>query len=452
MITTMLVLFVAGYALIAFEHKTAISKSAVALTMCGVLWSIFSLGYRTVLPDLTPAAFSDGLEMHLGSTCEILVYLIGAMTIVDLIDLHGGFEFLTRRITIRSRRRLMWLLALLTFFMSALLDNMTTTIVMIMLLRKLVASAQERMLYASVIVIAANSGGAWSPIGDVTTIMLWMKGNVSSAALIGSLLLPCIVSVAVPVFFASRQLGGQLAAAAPAAEEEAAQSGCVSEGNGRTILFLGCALLLAVPLFKSAVQLPPFMGMILALGIIWVYTEVMYRRGRPAGEPAKCRVSRVLKQIDMPTILFFLGILMAVAALESAGVLSDFAAVLNERLHNVYAIDSLIGLLSSVVDNVPLVAAAMGMYPIPEAAAAASGADPAFWAMFVRDGAFWHLLAYCAGVGGSLLIIGSAAGVVAMGLEKIDFMWYLRRITPIALAGYAAGIGLFMLERLLFGS
>jgi len=450
MITTMLLLFVAGYVFIALEHKTGISKSAVALSMCGVLWSIFSLGYRTVLPELSQTAFGDEILTHLGSTCEILVYLIGAMTIVDLIDFHGGFEFITQRIATRSKMRLMWLLALLTFFMSALLDNMTTTIVMVMLLRKLVSSAQERMLYASVIVIAANSGGAWSPIGDVTTLMLWMKGNVSAAKLVESQLLPCIVSVVVPVFFASRRLGGELAAADPAAAE-ASQPDYISRAESRNILFLGCALLVAVPLFKSATGLPPFMGMILALGIIWVYTEVMYHRKRNIEEPVKCRVSKVLKHIDMPTILFFLGILMAVAALESAGVLSDLAAALNEHVRNIYAIDSLIGILSSVVDNVPLVAAAMGMYPIPDAAAAAAGADPAFAAMFVRDGAFWHLLAYCAGVGGSLLVIGSAAGVVAMGLEKIDFMWYFRRITPIAFAGYVAGIGVFMLEMLLLG-
>lgn len=307
------------------------------------------------------------------------------------------------------------------------------------------------MLYASVIVIAANSGGAWSPVGDVTTIMLWMKGNVSATKLIASLFLPCLVSLALPVWLVSRRLRGAFPAAGAADEGESSQPAYISDGESRAILFLGCGLLVAVPVFRSVTNLPPYMGMILALGIMWVFTELMYRRKRNIEESIKCRVSKVLKHIDMSTILFFLGILMAVAALESAGILTDFARGLDQRLHNVYAIDTLIGLLSSVVDNVPLVAAAMGMYPVADAAAAAAGADPAFAAMFVQDGAFWHLLAYCAGVGGSLLIIGSAAGVVAMGLEKIDFGWYLRRITLWALLGYLAGIGVFMVEKLLFG-
>lgn len=446
----MLVLFVAGYGFIALEHKTGVSKSAVALLMCGILWSVFSLAYPSAMPGLTQATVGDEILRHLGSTCEILVFLIGAMTIVDLIDFHGGFEFITRRIATRRKVRLLWLVAAIAFFLSALLDNMTTTIVMVMLLRKLVPAAEERMLYASVIVIAANAGGAWSPVGDVTTIMLWMKGNVSAVKLIASLFLPCLVSLALPVWFVSRRLRGVFPAV-DAADAESAQPAYISDGESRTILFLGCALLVAVPVFRSVTDLPPYMGMILALGIMWVYTELMYRRMRNIEEANKCRVSRVLRHIDMSTILFFLGILMAVAALESAGILTDFARGLDKRLHNVYAIDTLIGLLSSVVDNVPLVAAAMGMYPVADAAAAAASADPAFAAMFVQDGAFWHLLAYCAGVGGSLLIIGSAAGVVAMGLEKIDFGWYLKRITFLALLGYLAGIGVFLLEKLVLG-
>ena len=413
MITTMLILFVVGYAFIAFEHKTGINKSAIALLMCGILWSIFSLEYPSALPGLTQTTVSDEILRHLGSTCEILVFLIGAMTIVDLIDFHGGFEFITRRITTRRKVRLLWLVALLTFFMSALLDNMTTTIIMVMLLRKIVPTTKERMLFASVIVIAANSGGACSPIGDVTTIMLWMKGNVSSAKLIESLLLPCLVSLVIPLVIASRWLKGSLPETDPA-DAGSSQPDYISDGESRAILFLGCALLVAVPVFKS----------VTALGIMWVFTELMYRRKRNIEESIKCRVAKVLKHIDMSTILFFLGILMAVAALESAGILSGFATGLNEHLHNVYAINTLIGILSSVVDNVPLVAASMGMYPIPDAAAVAASADPTYAAMFVQDGVFWHLLAYCAGVGGSLLIIGSAAGVVAMGLENINFVWY----------------------------
>lgn len=450
MITVMLVLFVAGYLFIALEHKTGVNKSAVALLMCGVLWSVFSLEYPSALPGLTQTTVGDEILRHLGSTCEILVFLIGAMTIVDLIDFHGGFDFITRRITTRRKVRLLWLSALIAFFLSALLDNMTTTIIMVMLLRKLVPVAEERMLYASVIVIAANSGGAWSPVGDVTTIMLWMKGNVSAAKLIAGLFLPCLVSLALPVWFVSRRLRGSFPPV-EAADAESSQPAYISDGESRAILFLGCALLAAVPVFRSVTHLPPYMGMILALGIMWVFTELMYRRMRNIEESIKCRVSRVLKHIDMATILFFLGILMAVAALESAGILTGFARGLDEHLHNVYAIDTLIGLLSSVVDNVPLVAAAMGMYPVADAATVAASADPAFAAMFLPDGAFWHLLAYCAGVGGSLLIIGSAAGVVAMGLEKIDFAWYFKRITLLAFAGYLAGIGVFLLEKLIAG-
>ena len=408
MITTMLILFVVGYAFIAFEHKTGINKSAIALLMCGILWSIFSLEYPSALPGLTQTTVSDEILRHLGSTCEILVFLIGAMTIVDLIDFHGGFEFITRRITTRRKVRLLWLVALLTFFMSALLDNMTTT------------------------------------------IMLWMKGNVSSAKLIESLLLPCLVALVIPLVIASRWLKGSLPETDPA-DAGSSQPDYISAGESRAILFLGCALLVAVPVFKSVTHLPPYMGMVTALGIMWVFTELMYRRKRNIEESIKCRVAKVLKHIDMSTILFFLGILMAVAALESAGILSGFATGLNEHLHNVYAINTLIGILSSVVDNVPLVAASMGMYPIPDAAAVAASADPTYAAMFVQDGVFWHLLAYCAGVGGSLLIIGSAAGVVAMGLENINFVWYFKKISLMAFVGYLAGIGVCMLEVFLFG-
>ena len=451
MITTMLILFVVGYAFIAFEHKTGINKSAIALLMCGILWSIFSLEYPSALPGLTQTTVSDEILRHLGSTCEILVFLIGAMTIVDLIDFHGGFEFITRRITTRRKVRLLWLVALLTFFMSALLDNMTTTIIMVMLLRKIVPTTKERMLFASVIVIAANSGGAWSPIGDVTTIMLWMRGNVTAAALMGTLFVPCIVSVIIPTAIAMRYVGNEDAAPVDESAFEAELPKGVGPRLSKFILVTGVLSLLFVPVFKSVTHLPPYMGMVTALGIMWVFTELMYRRKRNIEESIKCRVAKVLKHIDMSTILFFLGILMAVAALESAGILSGFATGLNEHLHNVYAINTLIGILSSVVDNVPLVAASMGMYPIPDAAAVAASADPTYAAMFVQDGVFWHLLAYCAGVGGSLLIIGSAAGVVAMGLENINFVWYFKKISLMAFVGYLAGIGVYMLEVFLFG-
>ncbi len=436
----MILLFVAGYALIALEHKTKIDKTAIALLMSGVIWSVFSILGRD-------AAIAGQLLKQLGDTCEILVFLIGAMTIVDLIDRHGGFSVITRRITTRSRRKLLWLLAGITFFLSAVLDNMTTTIIMIMVMRRLVGDPKERWIFASLIVIAANSGGAWSPIGDVTTIMLWMRGNVSVAGLMRNLLLPSLVSAVVPTAIAARYIarGAAVQAAAEAAPELPAG---VTPQLSRTMLTAGIISLLFVPVFKGITGLPPYMGMMIALGAMWALTEVIYRRRREIEESIQNRVSRVVKHIDMPTILFFLGILMSVGALQSAGVLSDLAGWFDQKIHNVFAISGLIGLLSAVVDNVPLVAACMGMYPVPDAAAVAASTDAAYLQNFVQDGHFWRLLSLCAGVGGSLLIIGSAAGVVAMGLEKIDFGWYLKRISLLALAGFASSMLVLWLEQL----
>lgn len=475
MLTTMIIVFLVGYLLIALEHPLKINKAGTALLTGTILWVLYTLGAPQFIPTASAEEFKLFLDSFpfikelpyadqctrfiidhqildsIGEIAETLIFLIGAMITVELVDSHGGFMFITNRITTNNKRKLLFVIAAITFFMSAVLDNLTTSIVMVMLIRKLIGNYKERWIFGSIIVIAANSGGAWSPIGDVTTIMLWMKGNVSAADLIGSLLLPCIVSLVIPVLFVSRWLKGSLPEAGPV-ETGSSQPDYISDGESRAILFLGCALLVAVPVFKSVTHLPPYMGMVTALGIMWVFTELMYRRKRNIEESIKGRVAKVLKHIDMSTILFFLGILMAVAALESAGILTGFATGLNEHLHDVYAIDTLIGILSSVVDNVPLVAASMGMYPIPDAAAVAASADPAYAAMFVQDGAFWHLLAYCAGVGGSLLIIGSAAGVVAMGLENIDFMWYLRKISLLAFVGYLAGIGVFMLEMLFLGA
>lgn len=437
----MIALFVAGYVLIALEHKIKINKAAVALLMCGAIWSLFSMAGHD-------AGIASQLVEQLGDTCEILVYLIGAMTIVDLIDSHGGFSAITRLITTRNRRKLMWLLAFIAFFMSAVLDNMTTTIIMIMLLRRLVDDRRERWVYASLIVIAANSGGAWSPIGDVTTIMLWMRGNVSGGILMRNLLLPALVSVVVPTAIAMRYVarGEESRAVATAGAAPDLPAG-VTPQMSRLILITGVASLLFVPVFKSITGLPPYMGMMVSLGAMWVLTEIVYDR-RNIEESIQNRVSRVVKHIDMPTILFFLGILMSVAALQSAGVLSDLAGWFNRRIHEVFAVAGVIGVLSSVVDNVPLVAACMGMYPVQDAATLAASADAEFMRNFVQDGLFWHLLTYCAGVGGSLLVIGSAAGVVAMGLEKITFGWYLRKITPLAVAGYVAGMLVIWLEHL----
>lgn len=444
----MISVFVVGYCFIAMEHKVQINKSAVALIMCGILWSVFILFADKVTPGASVDTVNSEITASLGSACEILVFLIGAMTIVNLIDFHGGFDIITHRITTRSKTRLVWLLAAITFFLSAVLDNMTTTIIMVMLLRKLITDVKERWIYASIVVIAANSGGAWSPIGDVTTIMLWMKGNISAGKIIAALILPCIVSVAIPAAMASRMIRGT-AVSDVGTKRDDARPDFVSSKESMMILILGLVLLLAVPVYKTVTGLPPYMAMIIAIGIMWVVTEIMYDHKRDIEESIKPRVTKVLKHIDMPTILFFLGILMSVSALESAGILHSFSDFLDEKVHSVYAIDALIGVLSSVVDNVPLVAAAMGMYPLGDAASLATASEYAM--QFAADGTFWHLLAYCAGVGGSLLIIGSAAGVVAMGLEKINFMWYLKNITLAAFLGYAAGIAVYICEVSIIG-
>lgn len=446
-IYTMIVIFVLGYLMIAMEHKTNISKSSVALVLCCILWGLLSVFSSRIDASLTHDVVSSDLLAALGSTCEIIVFLIGAMTIVDIIDMHGGFEVITRRITTRKKTRLMWMIAFLTFFMSSVLDNMTTTIIMVMLMRRMLRNYKERWLFASIIIIAANCGGAWSPIGDVTTIMLWMKGNVGTAKLMSSLILPCLVSVIIPTAVATRFLKGMIVSQ-QTNEDASLRPSYITGGESKTILILGVLLLVMVPVFKSVLGLPPYMSVMFALGILWLYTDLMYRQKPNVEESVKNKVSKVIKHIDMPTILFFLGILMAVSALECAGILGRMADGLNKGIHNIYAINTVIGLLSSVIDNVPLVAASMGMYPIPDAAAIAASSDPAFLSHFVADGDFWHLLAYCAGTGGSILIIGSAAGVVAMGLENINFMWYFKHISLLALAGYLAGIGVFILQDL----
>ena len=432
----LVLIFVVGYTCIALEHRLRVDKAAIALLMFGSVWSV----YACCCPGGVGA-----LVEHLGSTCETLVFLIGAMTIVEIIDSHGGFNIVTERITTRNKYRLLWVLAIITFFLSAILDNMTTTIVLIMMLRRIVPAGRERLLYVAVIVIAANSGGAWSPIGDVTTIMLWMRGNVTSVNLILYLLLPCAVSLLLPTWWLSRKFrsSGDFV---PIVADSMVQSCGVGRRFSLLVLVLGVVGLLFVPLFKALTGLPPYVGIMFPLGVLWVVTELFYERKHSIPESYKNRVSQLLRRIDMPTILFFLGILMSVAGLQSAGILSAAAHVLDTSVHEVFSISMVIGLLSSVIDNVPLVAACIGMYPVPDAATVLASADPVYMQSFVQDGIFWLLLTYCAGVGGSMLIIGSAAGVVAMGLERVDFGWYLRHITPIMLLGYLAGIAVIFLE------
>ncbi|MDR2890601.1 MAG: sodium:proton antiporter NhaD [Alistipes sp.] len=451
LVISMIAVFVVGYLFIAIENRTRINKAAAAMVMCAVLWTMYMFFGDTIHPQLTAAGVNSELWSALASACEILVFLICAMTIVTLIDQNGGFDFITRRITTRNKVKLVWIIAFMTFFLSALLDNMTTTIIMVMLMGKLLANYKERWVFAGLIIIAANAGGAWSPIGDVTTIMLWVKGNVTSWGLISSLFLPSLVSVVIPAAICSRIVHGIVTA--PGYKDEHASMAPHISGRESIVIFaLGVLFLLLVPVFKALTGLPPYMGMILALGILWVVTEVMYKRHSDIPSSDQKRVGNVIREVDMTTILFFLGILMAVSALEGAGVLGGFAGMLDGSVHNVYLINVLIGLMSAVVDNVPLVAASIGMYPLPDAAALAASADPAYAEYFVQDGVFWKLLAFCAGTGGSILIIGSAAGVVAMGLEKINFGWYLRNFTLMALAGYLAGVAVFVLEMLATGA
>ena len=443
MITVMICLFVLGYLCIAMEHKIKIDKAAVALVMFGLIWSVYAM-------TNVGAHVGEELLEHLGSTCETLIFLIGAMTIVDLIDTHGGFYVITKHITSRNKFKLLWLIAGITFFMSAVLDNMTTTIVMIMMLRKIIAVKSDRWIFSAIVVAAANSGGAWSPIGDVTTIMLWMRGNITTVPLMGYLILPCIVSLLVPVFFMSFRFKKKNRYMPSRLPVEMRLPQGVGEKFSKGIFAAGVIGLLAVPVFKATVGLPPYVGVMFALGVLWVITEVVYKNKKDVEEPVKNRVSKVLKHIDMPTILFFLGILMSVAGLQSAGILGTAADFLDAKVHNVFAITSIVGVLSSVVDNVPLVAACMGMYPVADPEMIAACADPAYMQFFTQDGLFWLLLTYCAGVGGSILIIGSAAGVVAMGLEKIDFVWYFKNVSFLVFIGYLAGIAVLFLESVLF--
>lgn len=439
----MLIIFVIGYLLIASEHVLRINKATFALIMCGVLWAVYAVWTHD--PQV-----NHSLVVALGDTCEIVVFLIGAMTIVELIDRYGGFNIIVRRIHARDKRKLMWILALVAFFMSCILDNMTTTIIMVMMLRRMLANYKERWLFACIIVIAANSGGAWSPIGDITTIMLWMKNYVSSVDLILNLIVPCIVSVVIPCLIATR-------AVSPSPMEELnTQDSRVGyevskhhRGLSRLILCCGVGGLLFVPVFKAATGLPPYIGILISLGLLWLLTELIVRHYQLDGK-MEGRISQSLRAIDMSTILFFLGILLAVSALQQAGILNVMATWLNENIHEPYTINGIIGVLSSIVDNVPLVAACMNMYPVATDAMIAASADPSYVSIFVEDGLFWHLLTFCAGVGGSMLIIGSAAGVVAMGIEKIPFMWYMKKITGLAFLGYIAGMIVIWLETLIF--
>lgn len=441
MITPIIVaVFIIGYACIALEHGTKINKAPVALLMCAFTWTLYTIGVNSGMLTLGDGETVAGRMLHhLSETCEIIVFLMGAMTIVEIVDANGGFNFVKQRLQTTSKRALMWRMAWMTFFLSAVLDNLTTSIVMIMVLRKLVADREDRMLFAGLIILAANAGGAFSPIGDVTTIMLWVRGMLSTTGVILQVFLPSVVSLLIPCILLHFRFKGEL----PAVVEDASDNeGKEFSQKERNIVFvLGVGGLLFVPIFKMLTHLAPYVGILLVLGVLWTVVEVFLARKKNAHLMSTHRVTNMLQKIDMTTILFFLGILMTVATLQETGVLTAFGQWLNETTNsNHYAITGVIGAASSIVDNVPLVAGCMGMYPIADAGALAV------------DGIFWQLLAYCAGVGGSMLIIGSAAGVVVMGLENISFGWYLKNISWLALAGYLAGIAVYAIQHPLFVS
>ncbi len=434
---SIVVVFVFGYLCIALESLTKVNKAAIALLMFVACWTLFMVDPGSYIPaavgDNVASAVSEVMERHLGSTSTTLFFLMGAMTIVELVDQNGGFNFVRDIIAVKSKKSLLWRIAFITFFLSAILDNMTTAIVMVMILRKLVADHGDRIIYASLVIIAANAGGAFSPIGDVTTIMLWNKSLITAGGVIKELFLPSVVSMVVPALLLQAFLKGNLSYKDEG--KAAAMEGDLSAGQRKAIFFLGVGGLIFVPIFKSITHLPPFVGILLVVGVLWLVTELFYRsHGEEDG--TQKRILNILRRIDMGTIMFFLGILMAVACLEVVGVLAMAGEGLNVAFDgNHYLITGIIGVMSSIVDNVPLVAGCMGMYPMAEVGD------------FAQDGIFWQLLAYCAGVGGSMLIIGSAAGVVVMGLEKITFIWYMKRISLVAFAGYVAGIVVYWLER-----
>ncbi len=422
MTTLIIIVFIIGYLSIALEHTINLNKAASALVTGVLCWTFF------ILFNEDKEAVSETLTHHLGELSQILFFLLGAMTIVELIDAHDGFEIITKRIHTKSKRKLIWIICLLTFFLSAVLDNLTTTIVMISLVRKLMSEKNDRLIFAGAIIIAANAGGAWSPIGDVTTTMLWIGGQITASNIIVKLILPSLVCLLVPLIVLNFTLKGEVTI--PATEEEDPNAEAPNELHRNIVFFSGIGILLFVPVFKTLTHLPPFMGMLLGLGVLWIIVEILHS-DKDEQDRKMYTVGYALRKIDTPSILFFLGILLAIAALESTGQLVLLAQTMERTMSNLNLVVMSIGLLSAIVDNVPLVAASMGMYSLEQ---------------FPTDHYFWEFLAYTTGTGGSALIIGSAAGVAAMGIEKIDFMWYLKRVSWLALIGYFAGALVYILQ------
>ncbi|MDR1680930.1 MAG: sodium:proton antiporter NhaD [Prevotellaceae bacterium] len=418
--TILIILFLTGYSAIVFEHFLKINKAGTALCMGALCWTAYIL-----LSDGGAEPVLENINEELSGIAGVLFFLIGAMTIVEVIDAHDGFRFITDKIRTTDKRKLLWIISILTFFFSAVLDNLTTTIVMISLLGKLIGRRDDRLLFVSMVVISANAGGAWTPMGDVTTTMLWIGKQVTTGAIISKLFLPSVVSLLVPLSAVSFWMKGTVE---PPAQTVGERRISLPSSVRTSIFFLGLLILLCVPVFKAVTHLPPFMGMILGVGILWIYTGILYRKHHGGRIKQRLSVTRALHQIEISTILFFLGILLCVGALQHAGILSSMANWLDSVVSNQGVVVTIIGAVSAIVDNVPLVAAAQGMYSFP------------------TDSFFWEFLAYAVGTGGSMLIIGSAAGVAAMGLEKINFIWYLKRISGWALLGYLAGAATYVLE------
>jgi Na+/H+ antiporter NhaD/arsenite permease-like protein len=421
MLTAIIIIFIVAYVAIALEHPLKINKSASALVGAGVLWTVYALFSHS-------GHISEELSETLVSTAQIVFFLMGAMTIVEVIDAHNGFKVVTDRINTTKLPSLMMLVGIITFFLSAILDNLTTTIVMISLMKKLLAKREDRLLFAGMIVIAANAGGAWSPIGDVTTTMLWIGGQITPANIITNLFIPSVVNLLIPLLIFSFMLRGRIVE--PPENNSKDQNDLTTRTERNVVFFLGLGVLVAVPAFKTITHLPPFMGVLLGLGMLWVVADLMHKN-KDADQKNQLTLDHALTRIDMSSIVFFIGILLAVATLEHSNILKSLATGLDHIIGRQDLIVVLIGFASALVDNVPLVAAAMGMYSLEQ---------------YPADSFLWEFLAYCAGTGGSILVIGSAAGVAAMGLEKIDFIWYLKKISALAVIGYIAGAIVYVVQ------
>jgi Na+/H+ antiporter NhaD/arsenite permease-like protein len=423
--TALILIFICGYSLIALEHKVRINKAAIALVTGVLCWVIY------IVSSTDTAHVNEELMHHLGDISSVLLFLLGAMAIVELIDAHDGFDLITTRINSTNKVKLLWILCFITFFLSAVLDNLTTTIVIVSLLRKLIRFQPERFFYTGMVVIAANAGGAWSPIGDVTTTMLWIGGQITSFNIMSNLLLPSLACIIVPLIYMTFRLKGNVERPVSAPDRS---TGALSRLQKNTVFVSAILVLIMVPVFKTLTHLPPYMGMLIGLGVLWIITEVIHGDKDEVDKHA-FSVAQALRKIDTPSILFFFGILVSIAALEATGVLFRLASWMTDTLSNDNLIVLSLGIVSAVIDNVPLVAGVQGMYPLT---------------VYPTDHNFWHFLAYCTGTGGSFLIIGSAAGVAAMGMENISFGWYLRKMSALALLGYLSGALVYILQRGLF--